>query len=178
LTLSTSRLPPNTAVLNGRRTIGTDWFSSLRLHYGDASVDAFIQGASRNYDELVAFCRGLPDAKSRRASEFYEFTPLKRFPFLRTEGELEYWHLMVFFRGMEDFVHSVLSEAGQDYIERFSKVFEGHVLNEIGASGLCYFNEAQLKAFCRSDQKVPDALVSFPDMNLFIESKNGHSLRF
>ena len=161
------------AVLNGRRTIGTNWFSSLRLHYGDASVDAFIQGASRNYDELVAFCRGLPDAKRRRTSEFYEFTPLKRFPFLRTEGELEYWHPIVFFRGMEGFVHSVLSEAGQDYIERFSKVFERHVLNEIGMSGLCYFNEAQLKAFCRSHQKVPDALVSFPDMNLFIESKAG-----
>lgn len=74
---------------------------------------------------------------------------------------------------MEDFVHSVLSEAKQDYMDRFSKVFEGHVLNEIGTSGLCYFNEAQLRAFCRSDQKVPDALLSFPDMNLFIESKAG-----
>lgn len=161
------------AVLKGRRTIGTDWFSSFRLHYGDASVDAFIQGASRNYEELVAFCRGLPDAKKPRTSEFYEFTSLKRFPFLRTAGELEYWHPIVFFRGMESFVHSVLSEAGQDYIERFSKVFEGHVLNEIGTSGLCYFNEVQLKTFCRSHQKVPDALVSFPDINLFIESKAG-----
>jgi len=162
------------AVLDkGQRTLNTDWFRPLRTAYGDQCVDAFIRNVSRSYEELVVFCRNLPDANKRRASEFYEFTPLRRFPFLRTGDVLEYWHPMVFFRGMEGFVHSVLSEAGQDYIDRFSKIFENHVVGEVRNKGWSFFDEAQLQTLIGSEQRVPDALISFPDVNLFIEVKAG-----
>ena len=161
------------AVLDGKRTFSIDWFEPLCTGYGNQCADAFIHSVSRSYPELVAFCRSLPDANKRRASEFYEFTPLKRFPFLRTESILEYWHPMVFFRGMEGFVHSLLSEAGQDYIDRFSKVFENHVVREIRRTGLDFFDEAQLQRLIGKEQRVPDALISFPDVNVFIESKAG-----
>ena len=98
---------------------------------------------------------------------------LKRFPFLRTGAILEYWHPMVFYRGMEGFVHSVLSEAGQDYIDRFSKVFEKHVVAEIRRTGLSFFDEAQLQKLVGREQSLPDALISFPDINVFIEAKAG-----
>ncbi len=161
------------AVLESKRTFSTDWFEPLRTGYGNQCVDAFIHSISRSYEELVAFCRSLPDVNKRRASEFYEFTPLKRFLFLRTGTILEYWHPMVFFRGMEGFVHSLRSEAGQDYIDRFSKVFENHVVGEIRRTGLDFFDEAQLQTLIGKEQRVPDALISFPDVNVFIESKAG-----
>jgi hypothetical protein len=74
---------------------------------------------------------------------------------------------------MEGFVHSLLSEAGQDYIDRFSKVFENHVVREIRRTGLDFFDEAQLQTLIGKEQRVPDALISFPDVNVFIESKAG-----
>ena len=160
-------------VVEGKRTVRTDWFEPLRVHYGDQCIDAFVRSISRSYEELVGFCRSLPEANNRSVSEFFEFTPLKRFPFLRTGAILEYWHPMVFYRGMEGFVHSVLSEAGQDYIDRFSKVFEKHVVAEIRRTGLSFFDEAQLQKLVGREQSLPDALISFPDINVFIEAKAG-----
>ena len=161
------------AVMENKRTFTTNWFSTLRPGYGNQCIDAFIRGISRDYEELMTFCRSIPGDNERRASEFYESTPLKRFPFLRTGANLEYWHPMVFYRGMEGFVHSVLSEAGQDYIDRFSKLFEGHVLSEIQRTGCVFFGEEQLRDVIPSEQQVPDALISFPDVNVFVESKCG-----
>lgn len=161
------------AVMENKRNFNTSWFSTLRTGYGDQCVDAFIRGISRDYEELMTFFRSIPDDKQRRASEFYESTPLKRFPFLRTGSNLEYWHPMVFYRGMEGFVHSVLSEAGQEYIDRFSKLFESHVLSEIGRTGCFFFSEEQLRDLIPNEQQVPDALISFPDVNVFVESKCG-----
>jgi hypothetical protein len=161
------------AVLEGKRSIRTDWFTPLRTGYGDQYVDAFIRSVSRSYDELVTFCRSLPDANKRLISEFYEFTPLTRFPFLRTGAVLEYWHPMVFYRGMEGLVHSLLSEAGQDYIDGFSRVFEHHVMAEIRRTGLTFFDEGQLRMLIGREQRVPDALISFPGVNVFVESKAG-----
>jgi hypothetical protein len=161
------------AILNDEFTFGTGWFQPLRSSYGNACVDAFINSVARTYEELTIFCRALPDAREHRTSELYEFPLIKRFPLLRTGNVLQSWHPMVFYRGMEGFVHSVMSEAGAEYIERFSKVFEAHVVGEVKRTGLEYFDEKQLKGFVDGNLQVPDALISFPEANIFVESKAG-----
>jgi len=161
------------AILNGKRRLDIGWFEPLRATYTETLIDAYIACVSRTFPELLTFCRSLRDASVKRASEFYEFPVLSRYPFLRTGNTLECWHPAVFYRGMEGFVHSVLSEAGQDYMDRFSKLFEQHVLGEARNLQAPFFNEDDLKALLPIGVKVPDGLLSYPDCNVFVESKAG-----
>lgn len=99
------------------------------------------------------FSRSLPECSRRVVSEFYEFTPFQRFPFLRTGQRLECWAPAVFFRGME---------AGSEYIQPFSRIFEDHVRSQLADIGVPMFSGTDLRAMIGHGPKLPDALISFP----------------
>lgn len=161
------------AVLEGKRLFDLRWFEPLQATFPDPVIQTFVSSISRTFPELIAFCRSLPDSKFKVASEFYESPAVSRYPFLRTGDTIECWHPAVFYRGMESFVHSVLSEEGQDYMDRFSKLFERHVIGEAQKLGVLFLNEDALRMCVTDETKVPDGLLSFPDCNVFIESKAG-----
>ncbi|TXT21546.1 MAG: hypothetical protein FD134_2673 [Gallionellaceae bacterium] len=161
------------AILDGKRKLDIGWFFPLRNVYGDSAIDAFISCISRTYPQAVEFCRALPRADTKVASEFYEFPVFSRYPFLRTGNMLECWHPAVFYRGIEGLVHSILSEEGKNYIDCFSKLFEVHVVTEAQKLGVPFLDEAALRTLVPSEIKVPDGLLSFPNCNIFIESKAG-----
>lgn len=161
------------AIMNGQRYIRLDWFDPLRERYG-AAIDAYIRAVSLNYVELVEFLRTQPDANQRWASEFFEFTPIKRYPFFRQEDVLQAWHPMVFSRGVETFVHSVLSEAdAQYYMDRYSKIFEEHVINLIRQTGRPFLDENTIRKIIGRSESVSEALIPMSGGNLLIEAKAG-----
>jgi hypothetical protein len=162
-----------TAILSGSTVLDASWFAPIRAAYTEPVVDAFIRMISRDYFQLRDFFRALPDRDPKRASEYYEFPVIKRYPFLRTGNTLECWHPMVFYRGIEGFIHSVLSEAGQDYIDHFSKLFESHVTSEAAKVDTLFLNEQQIASFMPANKEVPDSLLSFRSCNIFFESKAG-----
>ncbi|WP_428102939.1 GapS1 family protein [Candidatus Rariloculus sp.] len=159
------------AVIKGNRLLRDDWFSSLHKTYSGALVSAYQSSVSRTYPELLAFFRALPDASRKVASEYFEFPVLTRYPFFRTSEGMICWHPMVFYRGLEDFVHSVMSEEGQDYIGPFSKLFERHVVAESRKVPTRFIGEDDLREHIAPKTKVPDGLLSFRDCNVFVESK-------
>lgn len=161
------------AILDGKRQFDLQWFEPLKVLYSDHVIHTFVSLVSRNFSELVAFCRSLPDAEHKVASEYFEFPILSRYPFFRSGSTIECWHPAVFYRGMENFVHSVLSEERQDYMDAFSKLFEKHVIEEAKQLNVPFLNEDTLRTFVAADTKVPDGLLSFPNCNIFIESKAG-----
>lgn len=161
------------AVLNGQQRFDMGWFEPLRTVYSGPVINAFVSSISRTFSELVIFCRTLPDSKIKVASELYEFPVVSRYPFLRIGDAIECWHPAVFYRGMEGLVHSVLSEEGQDYMDRFSKLFEQHVIGEAQKLPVPFLDENALRRYVTAETKVPDGLLSFPDCNVFIESKAG-----
>lgn len=161
------------AILNGNRVIGATFFDPLEATYGTEAIAAFRKQVSRDFAELVNFCRSLPHAGEKVASEYYEFPAVTRYPFFRDCDELKVWHPTVFYRGMEGFVHSVLSEEGQDYIDRFSRMFERHVVEECQRVPCDFLDEETLRACVAEGSRVPDGLLSFPGVNVFVESKAG-----
>ena len=161
------------AVADGRRVITDTWFSSLQPACPANVVSCFRTAMGRTVPELVSFCRSLPDAKRKVASEFFEFPALTRYPFLRTEVGMTCWHPMVFYRGLESFVHSVLGEEGQTYMDRFGRLFERHVLGEARRVPAPFFDEETLRGWIADGSQVPDGLLSFPGCNVFVESKAG-----
>lgn len=160
-------------ILDGRHTLGAAWFEPALTVYPRETVNAFIRAVSVDFAELQQFCRRLPNADRHVQSELFEFAVLTRYPFLRINGELHCWHPMVFFRGMEGFVHSVMSELGPAYIEPFSKLFEKHVISEAKAVRAAFFDEDEIRTWLPRGARVPDGLLSYSETNVFVESKAG-----
>ncbi len=161
------------AIVGGAMGLTTNWFNPLRKAYSPASIDAFVALVSRDIPGLVKFCRSLPNADAKKASEFHEFPALTRYPFLLIGGGLQCWHPQVFYRGMEGLVHSIMSEARQEYIDRFSKVFEKHVIAEARTLGVPFYSEDAIQQWLPPQSEVPDGLLSYVGCNVFIESKAG-----
>ena len=160
-------------IMSGKRVFGDAHLSRLNVAYTPEMISSFQRSISRTFPELVEFCRSLPDARRKVASERFEFPILSRYPFFRSGSAMVCWHPMVFYRGLESFVHSVLSEEGQEYMKRFSRLFEWHVVAEAGNVPAPFINEDALRDFIAPDTRVPDGLLSFPGCNVFIESKAG-----
>ncbi|MCC5795436.1 MAG: hypothetical protein JJT85_12000 [Chromatiales bacterium] len=160
-------------LLDGKRALPATWFAPIRAAYTAETVSSFQDGIGRTFPELVTFFRSLPDAKRKVASEYYEFPALARYPFYRTGDTMICWHPTILYRRLEGFVHSVLRDEGQRYIEQFSRLFERHVVNETRRVSVPFMDEEDLRRSVARDTKVPDGLLSFPDCNVFIESKAG-----
>jgi len=160
-------------ILDKQAQLARAWFDPLRSAYGEDVIDAFLSCISVDYQGTTQFVRGLPDAADRKASEYFQFTPLKRFPFLLTRGIHQCWHPMVFLRGMEEFAHLLMSEAGSQYVERFSKLFERHVVSEISRAGHHHYNEDALRKVLGNDLELPDAVIPMGAFNIIVEAKAG-----
>ena len=158
-------------ILDGERQVPDTWFSSIDSAYSTGVVSNFRKTVSRTLPELVTFCRSLPDAERKVSSEYYEFPALSRYPFLRVKGAMICWHPTVFYRGMENLVHSVLSQEGSEYMQRFGRLFERHVVAEARNVPTQFVDENGLRRWIAADTQVPDGLLSFPRCNIFIESK-------
>jgi hypothetical protein len=160
-------------ILDGRAQMTRGWFEPLLSAYGPKKINAILRCVSADYSELMAYMRGLPDADKRQASEYFHFTPLKRLPFLRTQGAYQCWHPMVFLRGMEEFTHLLMSEAGAEYMQRFSKVFERHIIAEIGKTCGHFYDEPALRKLFGRAIELPDAAIPMGFFNLIVEVKAG-----
>ena len=114
---------------------------------------------------------GTGSARQKVASEYFEFPVLTRYPFFRTGDAMVCWHPTVLYRGLESFVHSVLSEEGHEYMQRFSRLFEQHVVAQTRKVPARFLDEHALRQIIAPETQVPDGLLSFPGCNVFIESK-------
>jgi len=161
------------AILNGKLKINIGFYKEMEARYGKSVLEAYICLVARTYPQLVEFFRNLPNSNNKFRSELFEFPVVSRYPFLLVNNQLNCWHESVFFRGMEDLVHSVLSEAGKDYIDKFSRLFEKHVLREAKKIGAEFYDEQELKKYLPEDAQVPDGLLSFSKCNVYIEAKAG-----
>ena len=160
-------------VVKGNRWIGHKLFNSLSTSYCPEVISSFQSAISRTLPELVDYCRSLPGENRKVASEYFEFPVLARYPLFRRGDQMFCWHPNVLYRGLENFVHSILSEEGQRYIEPFSRLFERHVVAEAEKLPARFFDENALREWIETDTQVPDGLLSFPNCNVFIESKAG-----
>lgn len=160
-------------VTHGAVDFHVDSFEVLRQRYSGEAVDAFIRNIALDFDGLVAMFRELPDAREKVASEYYEASPLRRFPLFRVGNDLLVWQPTVLYRGLEGFVHFVLAEEGQAYMDEFSKLFERHVVGEARDVAPRFVTEGELRGWLPADAKVPDGLMAFPGCNVFVESKAG-----
>ena len=158
-------------IMRGNRVLREAYLTSLHSTYTQGVVSGFEHSVSRTLPELIEFCRSLPHARQKVASEYFEFPVLTRYPFFRKGGAMVCWHPAMLYRGLESFVHSVLSEESDRYMRRFSRLFEQHVIAQARKVPTQFLDEYTLRQLIAPETQVPDGLLSFPGCNVFIESK-------
>ena len=158
---------------SGAHTLTIDWMMKLAPNYTAESVAAFVALISKDTEGLIAYFRSLPNANPKKASEYFEFPALARYPFLAIHDRLECWNMHVLLRGIEGLVHAVLSEAGQEYAQRLGRAFESHIVADLRTLSPAFHDEQQLTAWLPDESEVPDGLLTFPGCNVFIEAKAG-----
>lgn len=161
------------AIAGGKGEIPAAWFSTLGTGRAGEAASSFRSAVGRTLPELMVFFRSLADAGGKVASEHFEFPVLTRYPFLRRGDTLVSWHPAVVYRGLENYVHAVLSEEGQRYTDRLGRLFERHVVAEARKVPAPFFDEKALCGWIGADTEVPDGVLSFPGCNVFVESKAG-----
>src|SRR5699024_9160377 len=77
----------------------------------------------------------------------------------------------IFFHGLEEAVHTRLSESGQVYTDSFSKVFEDYVIELIRDSGVYAIKDQEFKRIGNASMPAVDALIPSAEGNVLIESK-------
>jgi hypothetical protein len=156
-----------------RRTVSAGYFSPIAQTYGHDSFNRFMNRISADSQGLLDFFMALPDRNRKVQSEYYEFPAVRALPIFRSGQDIHCWHPSVMFRGLEGFVHEVLSR-DEGVFQRFTTEFEKYVVEQTRLiPGCSFYSEDQLKGFLPAGSKVPDALLSFPTANVFIESKAG-----
>ncbi len=160
-------------IFEGRTTLDVRFFDPLRKVYSDATIRSFIAGVSLNVAELKEFCRSLPENGEKVQSEYYEFPVLSRYPFLRVDDRLECWHIALLQHGLENFVHAVMIEYGQNFTDPYGKIFERHVRSVAQSLKGEYFDEEGIKDWLPPESRVPDCLLHFCNCNVIVEAKSG-----
>lgn len=153
--------------------VGMEWFTPIRRAYSAEVVHNFIKSLALSATEMISFFRSLQGADRKTASEFFEFTPLARFPLIRTTSGVSAINSMVLTRGLEQFVHSVLSTDGEAFIQPYSKIFERHVIQQSRDPRATSFSEDEIIGWLRQGTKVSDCLMAYGACNVIVESKSG-----
>ena len=164
-------------VVNGSNTMALDEFAPLRRRFG-SDVDRFFDEFSRDLLGLRAELqrqRATCVAAGEMAQPnlgLNECPWLSNFPLLRLTGsEFEVWHPAVFAKGMEEGVHTRLSELSNGYASDFSKVFESYVLELLTEANVRYLGERQYKQALGRDVSAVEAIITADSTNVFIEAK-------
>lgn len=154
-------------------TFGGRWFSTVAPKVRDGVVERFLSLVSCADPELMAYMRSLRGARRKVTSEYFEFPALARYPLHRVGETYSCWHPTLLYRWMQGIVHTVLSEQGSAYIERFGRVFEAHVVAEAQTVGVECHDEQTLRSWLGHESQVTEALLAFDDCNILIEAKSG-----
>ena len=77
-----------TTIVKGERAFNSTFLTSLHPVYAPEIVAAYQRSIARTFPELVEFCRSLPDANRKVASEFFEFPALTRYPFFQMSSTM------------------------------------------------------------------------------------------
>lgn len=166
------------SILNTNKAAFIDESSYLKTfnnNYSAGTVQLFLKSISKNQSSLLTYFQSRPDTIKKVASECFEFPILISAPLYEKNGLYRCWNEQVLYRALESFIHTTLSGEKGAYIEKFSRIFESHVLAEAKKLNELVYDEKQIMPWCgnQAGTPSPDGLISYNDCNIFIEVKAG-----
>lgn len=111
---------------------------------------------------------------ARSYLEIVEIPWLSRYPLLKiNEREYLTWQPRLLALSLENAAHMIMSDAGPDYTESFSQIFETYVIDLLKWSGLDFITEEEFARFPGNSRRVKvDSIINFnKKINIYVEVK-------
>lgn len=155
-------------------TLPNGWLDPFRKTLGADIVDRFLRSMSAGFDDLRSYLLDLRPAPGHDPREWYEVTPLTRYPLLRLDGQYRCCWLPVLYRSVYSFVHDRLRESDPArFMKPFGAMFGQYVRRVADPLDIEYVPENELQALMPGDTKVVDGLLPESDGNVLVEAKAG-----
>jgi hypothetical protein len=124
----------------------------------------------RTLDELRLELR--QDSKQPLRSELVEFSYFIRYPILDLDGHYLFWDSVVAEKAFEHAVHLRMSDLKGEYSQKFGRAFEDYVVSLLSEAGLSPVTDEAFKRMV-GPSKNAEAVVPLLGVNLIVEAKMG-----
>lgn len=154
--------------------ISLDLVSFLSEGFGQERTEKFFQGISGDLASLRKYIQIKDEehVKFPLGSEFYEETPLLRYPLRRVNKGFESYSPDVLLRSSETFVYDVLrGYNAEEFMQSFGGIFENYVENVIKMSKLQYLDEEKILKLLPPETKCVDFIIFENDSAILIDAK-------
>lgn len=160
-----------TRFIRGIKPVGINWFSSLYSHYGKETISTFLDNISLDLEGAREYL--LQEPMNRKVSyEFYEQTPLIRYPMLRFNQKYYPYDLNILYRGIEYFIYDSVREINPErFMNKFGSIFEEYVRKNLIYANVNYKDENDLSKIVGQTSKVVDFLIQEKGKSIFIDAK-------
>jgi hypothetical protein len=136
------------------------------------TVRSFLKILSNDFQSLKKYLEGLPLSKGHKAHEYYEQTPLRRFPLLRISDRYFVFSQIVLFHTIQTFVFDFLRDADpQEFMVHFGPLFERYVEKGLRYANMIFLKEEELRAILPKGSKVVDYYFVDHGTNFLLEAK-------
>jgi hypothetical protein len=153
--------------------ITEDWFRSVEHGYGTDTVRAFLRALSLDLGSLREYLEEIEKVPHSVSYEFYEQTPLKRYPLLRYDDKYFCYCRNLLFHALQTFVYDTLrSKDPSAFMQKFGRgIFEQYVRKSLSYIGVSFLAEEQLRNHLGRDGKIVDFLLADGETNVFVDAK-------
>jgi hypothetical protein len=149
------------------------WFTSVEQGYGADTVQSFLVAVSLDLDSVQRYLKELESTPHSVSYQFYEQTPLKRYPLLKHDGKYFCYSRNLLFHALQTFVYDTLrSKDPGAFMQKFGKdIFEQYVERSLSYIGVPFLTEKKLRNHLGEDGKLVDFLLVDDDMHVFVDAK-------
>lgn len=152
-------------------SLDMSFINALKHIYPDETVDGFFSALSQDVQGIQEYLRSRGD-KSNLTNEYYEQSPLKRFPLLRFGERYFCYSYHLLYHSLQSFLFDALrANDPQRFMREFGLIFEDYVKRCLVPTKLPCLSEKQLEQALGVQGKVVDIVAVDDDTNIFIDAK-------
>jgi hypothetical protein len=113
------------------------WFRSIEPSYPPGTVQTFLSMLSLNLDSLRNYLTETDSASASISYQFYERTPLSRYPLLEYGTNYYCYNKTLLFYALQGFIYDLLrAQDPNAFMNKFGPVFEKYVGRSLACSGV------------------------------------------
>lgn len=147
------------------------WFNSIREKFPEGVTEKFLEIISLDIAGAKQFLNKA-DKKRDFSIEFYEQTPLKKFPLLKIGTRYYCYSADLVSLTIENYIFDTLRQDDpQKFNETFGKIFENYIYQCLEYLSVKFIKEIEIKNFFDVGEKCVDFIIPEEKSNILIDAK-------
>jgi hypothetical protein len=154
-------------------TISIAWFGELRKAYKDDTINKYLSLISLEVHQLHEFfIEEDLNKKKKKIHEFYEQTPLLKYPLIKINDNYICMYKNLLFRSIEHFIYDKLKFLNpENFMTSFGHIFEKYVEKGLSYANVEFITEKEILKDFPDNRKVIDFVINEKTATIYIDAK-------